>query len=149
MTAIPIPDFKLVQTRNAEIALRAGHEGHAHSDEKRECNSDEENSEGERKAKRDSFKKRAISAGYKFRHSLRRKSKTKSDNHVASIEDLRDVQELEIVGRFRQYLLDEGLLPERHDDYHMMLRYCCIVSSFFVLLSWGFYLHNIFICKIS
>ncbi|KAG0539076.1 hypothetical protein BDA96_03G291500 [Sorghum bicolor] len=101
----------------------AGHEGHAHSDGKRECNSDEENSEGERKPKKGSLKKRAATAGYKFRHSLRRKSKTKDDNHVASIEDIRDVQELETVERFRQCLLDEGLLPEHHDDYHTMLRF--------------------------
>ncbi|XP_025819241.1 phosphatidylinositol/phosphatidylcholine transfer protein SFH6-like isoform X3 [Panicum hallii] len=98
-------------------------EGHARSDEKRECNSDEENSEGERKVKRGTFKKRAINAGHKFRHSLRRKSRTKSGNHVVSIEDIRDVQELEIVERFRRCLLDEGLLPERHDDYHTMLRF--------------------------
>jgi hypothetical protein len=103
--------------------LDAGCEGHARSDEKRECNSDEENSEGERKVKRGTFKKRAINAGHKFRHSLRRKSRTKSGNHVVSIEDIRDVQELEIVERFRRCLLDEGLLPERHDDYHTMLRY--------------------------
>jgi hypothetical protein len=119
----------LVQTRNAEIVLGAGHEGHAHSDGKRECNSDEENSEGERKPKKGSLKKRAATAGYKFRHSLRRKSKTKDDNHVASIEDIRDVQELETVERFRQCLLDEGLLPEHHDDYHTMLRYCCIAFA--------------------
>ncbi|XP_062218738.1 phosphatidylinositol/phosphatidylcholine transfer protein SFH6-like isoform X2 [Phragmites australis] len=98
-------------------------EGYAHSDEKKECKSDEDNSDGEMKAKRASFKKRAISAGNKFRHSLRRKSKTKSDNHVVSIEDIRDVQELETVERFRQCLVNEGLLPERHDDYHMMLRF--------------------------
>lgn len=103
--------------------MGAGYEGHAHSHEKRECNSDEEHSEGERKVKRGSFKKRAITAGHKFRHSLRRKSRTKSGNHVVSIEDIRDDQELEIVERFRHCLLDEGLLPERHDDYHTMLRY--------------------------
>lgn len=99
------------------------YEGHARRDEKRECNSDEENSEGERKVRRGTFKKRAINAGHKFRHSLRRKSRTKSGNHVVSIEDIRDVQELEIVERFRRCLLDEGLLPERHDDYHTMLRF--------------------------
>ncbi|OEL29670.1 Phosphatidylinositol/phosphatidylcholine transfer protein SFH6, partial [Dichanthelium oligosanthes] len=103
--------------------LGAGYEGHARSDEKRECNSDEENSEGEKKVKRGSFKKRAITAGNKFRHSLRRKGRTKSGNHVVSIEDIRDVQELETVERFRRCLLDEGLLPERHDDYHTMLRF--------------------------
>jgi hypothetical protein len=52
---------------------------------------------------------------------LTRKSKKKSGNLV-SIEDIRDVQEVETVERFRRCLLDEGLLPERHDDYHMMLR---------------------------
>jgi len=111
--------------------LDAGYEGHARSDEKRECNSDEENSEGERKVRRGTFKKRAINAGHKFRHSLRRKSRTKSGNHVVSIEDIRDVQELEIVERFRRCLLDEGLLPERHDDYHTMLRYQCITFAHF------------------
>nr|CAB3474002.1 unnamed protein product [Digitaria exilis] len=100
-----------------------GYEGCAHSHEKRECNSDKENSEGERKVKRSTFKKRAITAGNKFRHSLRRKSRTKSGNHVVSIEDIRDDQELEIVERFRRCLLDEGLLPERHDDYHTLLRF--------------------------
>ncbi|KAJ1284986.1 hypothetical protein BS78_03G246600 [Paspalum vaginatum] len=98
-------------------------EGHSPTDEKRECNSDEENSEGERKAKKGYFKKRAITAGYRFRHSLRRKSKTMGGDHVFAIEDTRDFQELEIVKRFRRCLLDEGLLPERHDDYHTMLRF--------------------------
>ncbi|WVZ69139.1 hypothetical protein U9M48_017975 [Paspalum notatum var. saurae] len=98
-------------------------EVHSPTDEKRECSSDEENSEGERKAKRGYFKKRAITAGNKFRHSLRRKSKSKGDDHVVAIEDTRDFRELEIVKRFRRCLLDEGLLPERHDDYHTMLRF--------------------------
>jgi hypothetical protein len=152
--AILISDFNLVDTRNAEIVLGAGHEGHEHSDEKRECNSDEENSEGERKPKKGSLKKRAVNAGYKFRHSLRRKSKTKNDNHVASIEDIRDVQELETVERFRQCLLDEGLLPEHHDDYHTMLRYCCIAFAHLKflgssLLSGFYFLHNIFYMKKS
>ncbi|ONM38915.1 Phosphatidylinositol/phosphatidylcholine transfer protein SFH8 [Zea mays] len=75
------------------------------------------------KPKRVSFKKRAVTVGYKFRHSLWRKSKMKNDNHVASIDDIRDGQELEIVERFRECLIDEGLLPEHHDDYHMMLRF--------------------------
>ncbi|CAO1947824.1 unnamed protein product [Urochloa humidicola] len=99
------------------------YDGNARSDEKRECNSDEEDSEGERKVKRGSFKKRAITAGHKFRHSLRRKSRTRSGNHAVSIEDIRDVQELETVERFRRCLLEEGLLPERHDGYHTMLRF--------------------------
>lgn len=90
-----------------------------------------------------SFKKRAINAGNKFRHSLRRKRKKKIDNHVVFIEDIRDVQELETVERFRRCLLDEGLLPERHDDYHMMLRYHIFTST--VL---GAYL-TLFFCRLS
>ncbi|KAF7030222.1 hypothetical protein CFC21_041813 [Triticum aestivum] len=100
----------------------AGFEGFTHDDEKEESKSDEDNSEGDNKAKKGSLKKRAISAGNKFRRSLRRKSKKKSGN-LASIEDIRDVQELETVERFRRCLLDGGLLPERHDDYHTMLRF--------------------------
>ncbi|KAI4999952.1 hypothetical protein ZWY2020_004541 [Hordeum vulgare] len=100
----------------------AGFEGSTHDDEKEENKSDEDNSEGDNKAKKGSFKKRAISAGNKFRHSLMRKSKKKSGN-ITSIQDIRDVQELETVERFRQCLLDGGLLPERHDDYYTMLRF--------------------------
>jgi len=134
--------------------LDAGYEGHARIDEKRECNSDEENSEGERKVRRGTFKKRAINAGHKFRHSLRRKSRTKSGNHVVSIEDVRDVQELEIVERFRRCLLDEGLLPERHDDYHTMLRYQCITFAHFGVFgffsSMGFlFLQHILVVNLS
>jgi hypothetical protein len=138
--------------RNAKIVFGTGQEGNAHNDEKKEYNFDEENSEGEMKPKRVSFKKRAVTVGYKFRHSLWRKSKMKNDNHVASIEDIRDGQELEIVERFRECLIDEGLLPEHHDDYHMMLRYCYIAFAHLKflcssLLSDSYFLHNIFTCK--
>ncbi|KAG8055731.1 hypothetical protein GUJ93_ZPchr0001g30378 [Zizania palustris] len=101
----------------------SGFEGFVHDDEKEESKSDEEISEGDKRAKTASLKKRAISAGNKFRHSLRRKRKKKIGDHVAFIEDIRDVQELEAIERFRQCLHDEDLLPERHDDYHVMLRF--------------------------
>jgi hypothetical protein len=94
-----------------------------HDDDKKEWKSDEDNSEGDKKAKAVSFKNRAISAGNKFRRSLRRKRRRRVGDHVASIEDIRDVKELEAVQRFHQCLHDEGLLPERHDDYHVMLRF--------------------------
>ncbi|KAE8767668.1 SEC14 cytosolic factor [Hordeum vulgare] len=101
---------------------RPSFEGFTHNDGKKESRSDADNSEGEKKTKIASFKKKAINAGNKFRHSLRRRSKKKNENQI-SIEDIRHVQDLQAVEAFRQCLLDEDLLPQQHDDYHMMLRF--------------------------
>lgn len=111
-----------------EIAC-AGFEGFVQNDERKESKSDADNSEGDKKTKIGSFKKKAINAGNKFRHSLRRRSKKKND----SIRDIRDVKELQDVETFRQCLIDEDLLPQQHDDYHMMLRYSTYFSLFFAL----------------
>ncbi|KAH0464139.1 hypothetical protein IEQ34_006925 [Dendrobium chrysotoxum] len=72
-----------------------------------------------------SLRKRAISASTRFRHSLRRKSSKKnSDNSVhGSIEDVRDIVELQAVDAFRQSLIMDELLPAKLDDYHIMLRF--------------------------
>ncbi|XP_020973636.1 phosphatidylinositol/phosphatidylcholine transfer protein SFH8 isoform X3 [Arachis ipaensis] len=101
-------------------------EGFSGSDEKKERRSDFENSEDERRTRIGSLKKKALNASSKFKHSLKKKSsRRKSDGRVSSvsIEDVRDVEELRAVDAFRQSLIMDELLPEKHDDYHMMLRF--------------------------
>ncbi|KAM7252253.1 hypothetical protein ACFE04_024136 [Oxalis oulophora] len=106
----------------------AGFEGFSGSDEKRERKSDFENySEDERRSRMmGSLKKKALNASTKFKHSLKKKSsRRKFDGRVSSvsIEDIRDVEELQAVDAFRQALIMDELLTERHDDYHIMLRF--------------------------
>uniref|UniRef100_A0A6N2L575 CRAL-TRIO domain-containing protein n=1 Tax=Salix viminalis TaxID=40686 RepID=A0A6N2L575_SALVM len=100
-------------------------EGFYSSDERRERKSDFENSEDERRTRIGSLKKKALNASTKFKHSLKKKSRRKGDGRVSSvsIEDVRDVEELQAVDQFRQALVMDELLPVKHDDYHMMLRF--------------------------
>ena len=115
----------------------AGFEGFSGSDERRERKSDFENSEDERRTRIGALKKKAINASTKFKHSLKKKSsRRKSDGRVSSvsIEDVRDAAELQAVDAFRQALMLDELLPEKHDDYHMMLRFGIFLFSFFFLL---------------
>ncbi|XP_074558046.1 phosphatidylinositol/phosphatidylcholine transfer protein SFH8-like [Curcuma longa] len=98
-------------------------EGFSSHDERRERKSDIENSEDERRTKIGSLKKKALDASSRFKHSLRKKNRRKNANRVVSIEDIRNIEELEAVDAFRQSLISDELLPVRHDDYHMMLRF--------------------------
>ncbi|TYI45430.1 hypothetical protein E1A91_D13G035900v1 [Gossypium mustelinum] len=69
--------------------------------------SDTDSYEDERKKKLGSFKKMEESASSKIRNSLKKKSR----------RDSRAVNE------FRQALILDELLPAKHDDHHMMLRF--------------------------
>ncbi|KAL4351546.1 hypothetical protein GQ457_06G002120 [Hibiscus cannabinus] len=85
--------------------------------------SDAESSEDEKKTRVGGLKKKAISSSTKFRHSLkniRRHSRVMSSD---CIEDDLDAKELQSVAAFRQALIADDLLPAKHDDRHMMLRF--------------------------
>ncbi|KAH9553297.1 hypothetical protein CY35_08G000600 [Sphagnum magellanicum] len=65
---------------------------------------------------------RAILASTKFRKSLR---KLRSGNTKSSliIQDVRDVKDQKAVEEFRRVLVANDLLPQQHDDYHILLRF--------------------------
>ncbi|KAG6432911.1 hypothetical protein SASPL_104501 [Salvia splendens] len=79
--------------------------------------------EDERKKKHGSFKKAAICASSKFRHSLAKKGRRNSRVMSVDFEDERDDEESQAVDALRQALILEELLPAKHDDYHMLLRF--------------------------
>lgn len=94
-------------------------------DERKERRSDVENSEDERRRLSiGSLKKKALNASSRLTHSLKKRGKRKVDYRASSvsIEDIRDAEEERAVYAFRQELISRNLLPDRHDDYHMLLR---------------------------
>ncbi|GMP37865.1 hypothetical protein CsSME_00009361 [Camellia sinensis var. sinensis] len=85
--------------------------------------SDIEILEDERKTRIGSFKKAAINASTKLRHSLNKKGRRNSRVMSVSFKDEHDAEELQAVDALRQILILEEFLPAKHDDYHMMLRF--------------------------
>ncbi|XP_009786700.1 phosphatidylinositol/phosphatidylcholine transfer protein SFH12-like isoform X2 [Nicotiana tabacum] len=86
-------------------------------------NIDIENTEEERKPRLGSFKKKALNASNKFRQSLKKTGRRNSRVMSVVFEDEHDAEESKAVDAFRQALILEELLPAKHDDYHMMLRF--------------------------
>ncbi|XP_076909349.1 phosphatidylinositol/phosphatidylcholine transfer protein SFH13-like [Bidens hawaiensis] len=104
----------------------SGFEGVDAFDEVRERRLDLDISEDERRrSKIGALRKKAINASNKFTHSLKKRGKRKVDYRVpsVSIEDVRDASEERAVHELRQKLIDKDLLPERHDEYHTLLRF--------------------------
>ncbi|KAK8939954.1 hypothetical protein KSP40_PGU016696 [Platanthera guangdongensis] len=104
----------------------AGFDGLSSYDEGGEKKYDFCFSEDEKKVRRGSLRKKGNDASSIFKHSLKmRKSRRKGDNKFISlsIEDIRDIEELQAVDVFRQSLVLDELLPAKHDDYHKMLRF--------------------------
>ncbi|KAE8656412.1 Phosphatidylinositol/phosphatidylcholine transfer protein SFH5 [Hibiscus syriacus] len=98
-------------------------EGVTSNDDRKDRKSDFEVSEEDRKTRIGNLKKKAIKASSKFKRSLKKKSSRRKSGISLSIKDFRDIEELQTVDAFRQALIAEQLLPARHDDYHMPLRF--------------------------
>ncbi|XP_074280104.1 phosphatidylinositol/phosphatidylcholine transfer protein SFH8-like isoform X2 [Silene latifolia] len=96
--------------------------------ERIEQKSDVEVSEDEKKrsGSGSGLKKKAINASSKLRRSLtlrRGRRKVEGRGACVSIKDVRDDKEVQAVQAFRHALLVDELLPARHDDYYMLLRF--------------------------
>ncbi|KAJ8491245.1 hypothetical protein OPV22_012966 [Ensete ventricosum] len=103
-----------------------GLEGSYSYEDRKERRSDVENSEDERRKTRiGSLKKKALNASSRFTHSLKKRGRRRVDFRVPSvpIEDVRDAEEEQAVSSFRQQLIAKDLLPNKHDDYHTLLRF--------------------------
>ncbi|XP_062191408.1 phosphatidylinositol/phosphatidylcholine transfer protein SFH13-like [Phragmites australis] len=95
-------------------------------DDRKERRSDVENSEDERRRLSiGSLKKKALNASNKLTHSLKKRGKRKVEHRASSftIEDVRDEEEERAVFTFQQELFNRNLLPDKHNDYHLLLRF--------------------------
>ncbi|CAO2175729.1 unnamed protein product [Urochloa humidicola] len=110
----------------SERRRSASMEGLFTLDDRKERRSDVENSEDERRRLSiGSLKKKALNASNKLTHSLKKRGKRKVEHRASSftIEDVRDEQEERVAFTFQQELLNRNLLPDKHNDYHLLLRF--------------------------
>ncbi|XP_010489212.1 PREDICTED: phosphatidylinositol/phosphatidylcholine transfer protein SFH7-like isoform X2 [Camelina sativa] len=83
---------------------------------------DLEISEDERKiVKMGSLKKKAISASNRFKNSFKKKTR-RSSSKIVSVDNI-NAEDRQCLDAFREVLVYDDLLPSKHDDLHMMLRY--------------------------
>ncbi|PWA38908.1 CRAL-TRIO domain-containing protein [Artemisia annua] len=92
---------------------------------------DLENSDEEKKARRNSLKHRAINASAKFRTSFAKKSRRNSKVMSVVVEDEHDAEDLKAVEALRQALIPEDLQPAKHDDFHTLLRLLMLLQNYF------------------
>ncbi|CAN6174739.1 unnamed protein product [Urochloa humidicola] len=93
----------------------------SHADEHEISLCDPNSEDDRRRRKIGSLPRKAI-------HALRKKRARRRVTDfrfpaAISIEDVRDAEEERAVAAFRDRLAAHGLLPDKHDDYHMMLRF--------------------------
>ncbi|XP_071730007.1 phosphatidylinositol/phosphatidylcholine transfer protein SFH12-like [Rutidosis leptorrhynchoides] len=69
-----------------------------------------------------SLKQSAINVPNNFRTSFAKKSRRNS-KVMSVVVDEHDAEDLKAVEALRQALIPEDLLPQKHDDYHMLLRF--------------------------
>ncbi|RLM87728.1 phosphatidylinositol/phosphatidylcholine transfer protein SFH6-like [Panicum miliaceum] len=93
----------------------------SHADEHEISLCDPNSEDDRRRRKIGSFRRKAIQALRKKRG--RRRVTDFRFPAAISIEDVRDAEEERAVAAFRDRLAAHGLLPDKHDDYHMMLRF--------------------------
>ncbi|XP_073003694.1 phosphatidylinositol/phosphatidylcholine transfer protein SFH13-like [Typha latifolia] len=100
-------------------------EGMVAYDERKDATYMEDSEDEKRRLSIGSLKKKALNASSKLTHSLKKRGKRKVDymTSFASIEDVRDEEEERAVYTFQQELISRNLLPDKHNDYHTLLRF--------------------------